>query len=147
MPAGELFINGVDAFTTWGISFTGAALSALMTPPPMKDIIKNTSALQDGSVVVSSGRKYDERTLTLPFNLVASSESDFHTKYANFCSQVLANGRFTVRTKYQYATLYRLDYLSCSNFSEYNRTMGKFSLRVLESNPADRVAPVPPVTI
>ena len=32
MPQEELFINGKDAYTTWGISMDDTALSALMTP-------------------------------------------------------------------------------------------------------------------
>ena len=40
MPQEELFINGKDAYTTWGISMDDTALSALMTPAPNKEFIE-----------------------------------------------------------------------------------------------------------
>lgn len=130
-----------DAKLQWGISLDSSALSALIAPAPLKDMIENKSALENGKRVFSSGRKWDERTLTLGFNIVASSEQDFWTKYASFCSQVLSAGRFYIETCYQSGVAYFLDYLSCQTFGEFSRTMGKFVLRVIETNPANRTAP------
>lgn len=45
MPQEELFINGKDAYTTWGISMDDTALSALMTPAPNKEFIENKSRM------------------------------------------------------------------------------------------------------
>lgn len=140
MPKGETYINGYDAHTTWGISLDGSALSALMTPPPLKDMIENKSALENGKSVIRTGRKMEERSLTLGFNIVASSKSDFLTKYGKFCSDVLANGKIDISTTYQPGVVYHLDYVSCNQFGEYGMTMGKFSLRVVEPNPANRTA-------
>ena len=137
MPKGETFINGQDAFTTWGISLDSTALSALMAPPPMKDMIENKSATENGKSVIRSARMIDERTLTLGFNIVGSSQQDFLDKYRRFCS-VLSGGSINIQTKYQPGVVYHLDYISCNQFGEYGMTMGKFSLRVLEANPANR---------
>lgn len=137
MPIGETYINGQDAYTTWGISLDKSALSALMTPAPMKDMIENKSALENGKRVIRSGRKFDERTLTLGFNIIANSEEEFLNQYVRFCNDVLSKGGIDISTKYQPNITYHLDYVSCTQFGEY-RTMAKFSLRVIEPNPTNR---------
>ena len=65
---GELFINGKDAYTTWGLSMDETSLSALMTPAPNKELIENKSRLGHGKRVIISNPKKDERNLTLQIN-------------------------------------------------------------------------------
>ena len=138
MPAGQLYINGSDAYTTWGISLDSTGLSAILTPPPLKDMIQNASALEHGTRVVRTGRKYDSRTITVNFNISAPTEASFMTRYNNFCSQVLATGQLNITTSFTGIKVFRFDYLSCQSFSEYSRGVGKFVLRLFESNPDDR---------
>jgi len=128
----------VDLYSAWGVSFDKTSLSNLMAPAPLKDMIENSVATEHGKRVVRTGRKYEERTLTLGFNIFAASESAFFTKYGNFCTQVLANGRLDLMTSFQPGVVYRLDYLSCQSFGEYCRQLGKFVLRVVEPNPGNR---------
>lgn len=54
MPQEELFINGKDAYTTWGISMDDTALSALMTPAPNKEFIENKSRMEHGKACDNS---------------------------------------------------------------------------------------------
>lgn len=129
----------VDVYQEWGVSLDSTALSALMTPAPLKDMIENTVATEHGKRVVSSNRKMDERTITLGINLSASTKETFLTRYGNFCSYVLFPGRIDLATKYQNGVIYHLDYLSCQNFGEYRQEIAKFSLRVLEPNPSNRI--------
>lgn len=74
---GEFYINDKDAYTTWGISMDTSSLSALMTPPPMKEFIENKSRLENGKRVITSNPRVDERNITLTFNLTAKSEDQF----------------------------------------------------------------------
>ena len=166
MPAGELYIayqsamsnvptsarfnysNGtytqnnsgtwVDAYLAWGVSMDKNGLSNLMTPAPLKDMIENKSAVENGKSVIRTGRYVDERTLTLGMNISASTKSDFFSKYGYFCSQVLAYGKLDMMTKYQSGVIYHLDYLSCQSFGEFRLSLGKFMLRLVEPNPANR---------
>ena len=142
MPSGELYIKyegtWKDAYTQWGVSFDSTALSALMTPAPLKAMIENSVATEHGKRVIRTLRKMDERTLTLGFNISAPDKLTFMSHYADFCSQVLANGKMDIKTKYQNGVVYHLDYLSCQNFGEYGREIGKFTLRVVEPNPDNR---------
>ena len=135
MPRGELFINNKDAYATWGISMDSSALSALMTPPPQKDLIENKSRLQHGKRVVTANPKMDERTLTLSINLSAPDEDTFFSRYGSFCNE-LATGVLEIRTKYQPAVVYRTVYLSCTQFTQLMRGIAKFSLKVCEYNPS-----------
>lgn len=134
---GDLTINGNDAYTTWGMSFEDGALSALMTPAPNKELIQNKSRLTHGKSVITTNVKVDEREISLPFHIVASSKADFFSKYNSFCS-VLAGGVLDVSSKYQSGVVYHLIYLSCTQFGEYQRDMAKFVLKVCEPDPTNR---------
>lgn len=134
---GELFINNKDAFTTWGIGLEDGALSALMTPSPMKDYIENSSRLEHGTRVITSNAKMDERSITLQIHLTAKDENTFLTNYASFCEE-LKGAVLNIRTKYQPTVMYKTIYVSCSQFSQFMRGLAKFSLRLREPNPADR---------
>ena len=129
---GEFYINDKDAYTTWGISMDTSSLSALMTPPPMKEFIENKSRLENGKRVITSDSKIDERNITLTFNLTAKS-----VRYNSFCEE-LATGVLHIRSKYQPNVVYKTIYLSCNQFTQFMRGIASFSLKLVEPNPADR---------
>lgn len=169
MPAGELFIrynsdwtgisgssryaydsqtgaytqnnNGswVDMFKQWGVSMDSTGLSNLMIPAPLKAMIENEVATENGRRVIRTQRPVDERTLTLGINISAPTKEAFLARYSAFCSQVLYKGKLDLSTRYQQGVFYHLDYLSCQSFGEYSQSLGKFMLRVVEPNPANRV--------
>lgn len=138
MPRNELKINGIDAYEQWGVSLSDTALSALMTPASNKAFISNKSRLEHGKRVVVNDVKLDERSVTIAINLTAKNEEDFFAKYEAFCNEVLAVGDLTIWTKYQPLVLYRMIYESCSQFSQFMRGIGKFSLKLTEPNPNNR---------
>lgn len=137
MPAEELYINTKDAYTTWGISMDDTALSALMTPSPIKELVENKSRLEDGKRVITDDVRVDERSLTLQFNLTAKTEEEFFARYLAFCAE-LEKGTLNIRTRYQPTVVYKTIYQSCSQFSQFMRGIAKFSLRLVEPNPKDR---------
>lgn len=134
---GELYMNGKDAYATWGISMDGTSLSALMTPAPSKVLIENKSRLEHGKSVVTSNPKQDERSLTLQINLTAPNADVFFARYNSFCEE-LATGVLEIKTKYQPTVVYKTIYLSCSQFSQFMQGIGKFSLKLNEPNPNNR---------
>ena len=143
MPSGQLYIyNGgawKDAYTTWGVSLDGTGLSALMAPAELKDYVKNESALEDGSRVVTVTPKLRERELALGINLSASSQAQFLTRYAAFLS-VLQSGPLKIKTSFQTGVVYNCLYVSCTSFAEYRLGLAKFILKLLEPNPANRAS-------
>lgn len=136
---GELFINNKDAYTTWGISMDDTSLSALMTPPPLKEFVEDSSRLEHGKRVDTSNPKIDERNITLQLNLTARDKDEFFSRYLSFCEE-LAKGTLNIRTKYQPTVTYHTIYLSCSQFSQFMQGIGKFTLRLNEYNPSERNA-------
>ena len=134
---GELYINGRDAYEAWGVSMDDTSLSALMTPPPLKDFIEDSSRLEHGKRMDASSPKLDARNITLQLNLTARDRDEFFSRYAAFCAE-LAKGTLEIRTKYQPEAVYRTVYLSCSQFSQFMQGIAKFSLKLCEPNPADR---------
>lgn len=139
MLQGQLYINGTDAWKEWGIFIDSNSLSALMTPPATKDYLSNESRLEHGTRYYTSNVKMKERDVTLSLQFVASSESDFLSKYASFC-EVLQGGTLDVKTKFQPNVVYHCLYVSCTQYSEFNHTMAKFSLKLREPNPTNRTA-------
>lgn len=137
MAAGEFYINEKDAYTTWGISMDTTSLSALMTPPPMKDFIENKSRLEHGKRVITTNAKVDERSITLTFNLTAKTKENFFSNYNDFCEE-LKTGNINIRTKYQPDVIYRMVYISCQQFKQFMQGIGKFSLRLVEPDPTNR---------
>ncbi len=135
---GDLTINGYDAYTRWGVNLEDGAVSALLAPAPMKENIQNKSRLKHGKASLNNNPKSDARELSLPFHVVADTKAHFFEKYAAFCSEVLANRRFTLQSVYIPNTVYTLDYVSCNQFGQYNQEMAKFVLKVEEPDPTNR---------
>ena len=137
---GELFINGKDAYTEWGVSMDTSSLSALMTPAANKDLPENKSRLEHGKRVITDASiiKIDERQFTLTINLTAKNEVEFFTRYNSFCEE-LATGRLNIYTKYQPGVVYKTIYKSCNQFTQFMRGIAHFSLKLEEPNPKDRI--------
>ena len=134
---GELYINGKDAYTTWGISMNDTALSALMTPAQNKAFIENKSRLEHGKRIIANEPRVDERNFTLQINLTAPDKEKFFANYSGFCNE-LAKGTLDIKTMYQPNVVYHTVYLSCQQFSQFMQGIGKFVLKLCEPNPNDR---------
>lgn len=132
----ELFINGKDAYETWGVSLSEGALTALLTPPTMKDAIVNDSRKQDGKQVYNIA-KVASRQVSLELHFSASSREDFFNKYISFCDE-LKGGILEIITTYQPNVVYRFLYLSCTQFKQFNLGIAKFTLKLDEYNPSGR---------
>lgn len=137
MLKGQLKINQKDAYLTWGISMDDTSLSALMTPPPVKAYIDNNDRTEHGKSVIIDDIRVDSRDITLQLNLTARSEEEFFSRYSSFCDE-LAKGVLDIETAYQRGVVYHCIYLSCSQFSQFMRGIGKFTLKITEFNPKNR---------
>lgn len=151
MIKGQLTINGKDAYETWGITMDSTALSALMTPAPIKSLIENDSRLEHGNEIITgftrtdsennktteSTVKVDARDVTLSFNLTAKDEAEFLTLYWSFCEE-LEKGTLDISTSFLPDVVFHMIYQSCQQFSEFMLCMAKFSLKLTEPNPKNR---------
>lgn len=133
-------INGKDAKATWGIVFDSSSVSALMTPAGMKSYIENSSRTEHGKRVITNEQlaKVDSRNVTLTFCLHANSENAFFSKYSAFCDEIQTTGMLNIVLSVQTTIVYKLLYKSCTQFTQFNNRLAKFSLKCEEPNPKDR---------
>lgn len=144
----EAYINSSTETTEqrWGVFIAETSLTALMAPAPLKSYITNKSALSHGKqVLTDSGNlpKVDERDVQLVFAIHANTLAKFLMRYHSFCEELKKGAidltiRISDGDSYMKTTYY-LNYLSCSQFSEYNGRLGRFALKLNEPNPANRV--------
>ena len=139
---GELFIKNKDAWTRWGIMMDDTSLSALMTPPAIKDFPKNSSRLESGTRYITLNPKLKERDVTLALQFVAENKAEFLANYNDFCQNVLATGKLNIRTMYNDITYYFI-YNSCTQYRQFLFKVAKFSLRLTEYNPENRTSGTP----
>lgn len=137
MPQGKLFINGEDVWKEFGMSLSDTGLSALMAPAPVKPYPTNKSRREHGTRIVDADVKVDERTVTLPFHIVAPTREKFFENYRALM-KLLQSGELEVRTIYNKDEVYRLYYQSCTQFGEWHQKMAKFTLKMLEPDPTNR---------
>ena len=135
-----LNINGADARSRYGIILSDNGLSALRKPAPNKPFIESRSRLQHGKRVIKKNPRKEERSVILPIQIVATSESDFNTKYDLFVSEVLDTGTLTITTSAQPTVYYRCIYEDCQQYTEFNGETAKFMLSLTEPNPNNRGA-------
>lgn len=137
-------INGLDALATYGVVFPDTSLNQLMNFAPLKSYVTNTGANIDGVQVLSVGAyapHVDKQDYTLVFYLYANSLSTFNTR-RDALEAVLRAGAFTLWVKERPNDLYRLLYNKCTQFTQYNGRLAKFTLKCEEPNPNNRTIPV-----
>lgn len=136
---GHLYFNDKDAWTRYGIILATNGLSALMTPPPLKDWITNDVRTEHGVRYAKNiAPKMAARELTLPIQLVAKDEAEFAAKYALFCREILEGGVINISTKWEPGKVYKCVYQSCSQFTQFIQQIATFGLGLVEPNPDDR---------
>lgn len=90
MKNAKIFINNsiIDSEEAFGVFFTDASITALMTPSPLKGYVTNKSSLLPGKQVAPLTPKVDERDIQLTFGLHASSLAKFLMQYHKFCAEL-----------------------------------------------------------
>ena len=136
---GDLFINGKDAWVTWGVNMGDGFLDAIDGFAPMKNYIENDSRAEHGKRVIVASPRVAARDLTLQFSVLGTTEADFRTKRKAF-EEELMKGKIDVVVTVLGTNVYRLLYTgkSVSYALSLTRNFCKFSAKFEEPNPADR---------
>lgn len=136
---GELYINGKDAWTTWGVNLGEGSIDAIDAPLEMKDYIEDESRLEDGVRIDTSNPKLADREFIIGFTITGNSESDYRSKKKSFQTE-LQKGNFTMKIPDLSDEVYNLVYTgkSISYGLLKDRCFGHFNMKVREPNPADR---------
>lgn len=135
---GDLYINGKDAFTTWGVNMGDGFLDAISAPLSMKENIENESRVEHGKRVVVVP-KIASREITLGFTIMGATESDYKAKKQSFFDE-LYKGELTINVPKNGDEVYRLVYLGKSTSFAQNvtRTFCKMAMKFEEPNPTKR---------
>lgn len=137
---GELFINGLDAWETWGVNIGKGFLDAIDGFLPMKGFIENESRLEHGKRVICAEPRVASRDLTLRFTIKGESESDFRAKKKAF-EMEMYKGKIEVVIPSLGDDIYKLTYSgkSVSYAMNVTRTFCTISAKFEEPNPKDRM--------
>lgn len=134
---GDLFINGVDAYT-YGVVMGEGFFGALLSPPPQKENITNQSRNEDGKRIISNP-KMDERSINLVFNVEGGTQSEFIGNLKKLYT-AFGGGLFKINVPCLGTEIYKLYFQKSSQFSmNEERTFCKITTTFNEPNPADRV--------
>lgn len=133
---GEIYINGNDAYSTWGVNFSQQSISNLLMPPPMKSYTSNTNSSINGKEVLGVPM-IEERDLTIEMSITAHDATTMLSRLQSFINDVLKQGQMTIKTKYS-TDVYHMCYLSCSQLSTFNGKCAVFTLRLNEPDPSNR---------
>lgn len=138
---GDLYINGKDAWLTWGVNMGDDFLDVIDGFAPMKEYIENESRLEDGKRIVKVVPKIASRDLTLHFTIIGDNQRDYRNKRMAF-EEELRNGFIDVRVPVLGEHVYHLIYLGKSVAYAMNvaRTFCTVSAKFEEPNPANRGA-------
>lgn len=136
---GDLLINGMDAWTMWGVRMGDGFLDAIDGFNQMKDYIEDESRLEHGKRVITDNAKVASREITLQFTIEGNSKSDYRAKKKAFQTE-LEKGTVTIKIPLLGSEVYKLVYLgkSVSYGLSLDRCFGKVSSRFEEPNPMDR---------
>lgn len=134
---GELFINGVDAYT-YGVSMGKNFIGTIKAPLSFKEDVENTSTLQHGKRVVLSESFFDARDLSLSFIITGETREQFTQNEKTFLD-ILYNRKVTLKIKGD-ANYYRLLYKGTSSTYGYSPsgTVCTITAKFTEINPDDR---------
>ncbi len=136
---GDLYINGKDAWDTWGVRMGDGFLDSIDGFNEMKDYIEDESRLEHGKRVITDNAKVDSREITLQFTIEGVSESDYRTKKKSFQTE-MEKGAVNIKVPALGNEVYKLVYSgkSVSYGLSLDRCFGKVSSKFEEPNPMDR---------
>lgn len=141
----ELYINGVDAFTTWGVKMGDGFLDALDVPVQAKEYIENESRKEHGKRVLvkdSSGNslvRLASREVTLTFIIMGDTHEEYLSNKRAFYDE-LYKGEMSIQVPDDSDNIYHLIYKgkSSSYGQSLDRTMCKITIKFEEPNPSNR---------
>lgn len=135
MKSGELYINGKDAWNTWGVFLLDDGYDTLDLSAGMKEPIVNKNRNEHGSRVILNNIKKDSREVILSFFIQADNPDDFRIKKKSFTDEI-ESGWILLAVVSQ-RTAYQLYLNSPQDLKSYSR-IGRINIRFTEPNPNDR---------
>ena len=136
---GQLFINGQDAYTAWGVSMGDNFIDNIETPAALKNYVTNESRLEHGKRVITdiSVMKVASRDITLQFHIFGDTPSKYLQNKKAF-QNVLYAGIVDIQIPSRGNEVYHLLYQGKQVSFSQTATEGKLSAKFEEPNPINR---------
>lgn len=131
-------INKKDMWNTWGGLLQRGAYEALMTPAGMKDYVENKSRQMNGTQVLVSNPRVEERNFSLSIMIRGKDRTQYLSRYQSFMDE-LQSGLLLLEVP-ALKTTYKVLYESCTKYGNHGAKAGMFSIKFREPNPKDREA-------
>lgn len=135
---GQAYINDKDIWETWRMILWKGTYEALLTPVPAKEVISNETSLSNGQIVSipSTGIVQDKREVSFSVFIDGLSVDDYLARLKSFTEE-LNKGTLTLKVP-RLGAVYRFVYKDCQKYGDFGVKRGKFTLRFIEPNPANR---------
>ncbi|PXV62615.1 hypothetical protein CLV62_1182 [Dysgonomonas alginatilytica] len=131
----QLYINGKDAWETWGVFLEENSERAFLLPANNKEFVSNKNRSEHGKRVLVNNPRLDERDVQLVFCIFANSEDDFLEKYESFVAEL--NSGWVQMKVIKVKKVYNFTTTSFLDLGYYD-DKGKLSVKFNEPNPDDR---------
>lgn len=132
----DISINRIPLRSIGATLLTGA-YSALLTPPPLKDFVKNEDPTKPGTDVLVNNPVVSERDITLTFLIEGADRHSFLSNYKAFISE-LQKGKVTLYIP-DLNWYFHLLYTNSTQFENYRLNACKIAVKFNEPNPANRI--------
>lgn len=140
----KLIINGMDAWTTWGVFLEIGSYNKLLTGVDMKEYTTNESRSIDGKIVSMKNPRVADRDVTIVFCITRENSASFLQNLRGLI-QTLQAGRVvggkilpnTVEVS-ELNSIFKFIYLGSLQLEQVGLELGKIAVKFNEPNPADR---------
>lgn len=125
----------LDAGEKYGANLEDGTVLELMIPNPKKDYVESNVRNSHGRIM--RGVEWDDTSeKSLTFHIVGSDMADSFKKFKSFCDDILASGRFMLKSKYIKKNATDLEeftfvYRNCTPISSNNGIL-KFNVKVVK---------------
>lgn len=136
MANSDITINGIPLHSI-GVTLLTGAYSSLLTPPPLKDFVKNNDPTKPGTDVIVDNPVVSERDVTLTFLIEGKSKGAFLSNYKAFVAQ-LHKGKIELYIP-ELDQYFHLLYSNSTQFANYRLNACKIAVKFNEPNPTYRI--------
>lgn len=139
MANSDISINRIP-LRSIGVTMLAGAYSALLTPAPLKDYVKNDDPTKPGTDVLVNNPVVGERDVTLTFLIEGANRESFLSNYNAFVSE-LHKGEVVLYVL-DLNLFFHLLYSNSTQFENYRLNACKLAVKFNEPNPSNRRSPL-----
>lgn len=138
---GEVTIDTIDIWTTYGTFLLHGSYDGLMRPPKRKVSLSNNWPEQNGIEIDLTVPKYESKEAELSFILSASSEAEWWTRYNAFFTLLKLSGERSLFVKELNKTflVYYIEvtsYEQITTIKSVSKVVSRFTVKFGIANPA-----------